>query len=114
MCRAMSHEHCNLSGCMALLLSWAYYHVLVVRPRGFVGRMFLLVSRWTGYKQCNDSLETRLGHWRQVLNNLGPNMARFFETWDTWRSLDGFQHIPRASLMLDAMHNLDGRLRREE
>ncbi|MED6165961.1 hypothetical protein PIB30_104611 [Stylosanthes scabra] len=41
---------------MALLLSWAYYHIPAVRPGGFIGCMFPLVSRSSGLRMSSSSL----------------------------------------------------------
>ncbi|MED6185309.1 hypothetical protein PIB30_055823 [Stylosanthes scabra] len=71
MCRATSYYHRNLTGCMTLLLLWAYYHIPAARPGGFIERVFPLVARWIGHEQDNDGLEIRIRRWRQVLNNPG-------------------------------------------
>ncbi|MED6144063.1 hypothetical protein PIB30_011859 [Stylosanthes scabra] len=95
MCHAMSLDQRNLARCIALVLSWAYYHILAVRPGGFVGRRFPLVARVVCPLLCFAIVE-----WHQVDRVV--------------RQLSGYQHIPRTPLILDDMHGMDGRLGRGE
>ncbi|RYQ79122.1 hypothetical protein Ahy_Scaffold7g108334 [Arachis hypogaea] len=70
MCRTTEHSQCNLGGCISLLLSWAYHHILLPRPNGFDTRRFCLVERWVEYHPDNARGEYRLSHYRHTLNGI--------------------------------------------
>ncbi|RYR20831.1 hypothetical protein Ahy_B03g066072 [Arachis hypogaea] len=70
MCRATEHSQCNLGCCVSLLLSWAYYHIPLLRLDGFETRRFPLVERWVEYRSYNDRGENKLRHYRRTLNGI--------------------------------------------
>ncbi|XP_072066719.1 protein MAIN-LIKE 1-like [Arachis hypogaea] len=71
MCRATEHGQRNLGGCVSLLLSWAYHHILLLRPDGCDTHWFSLVERWVQYRPDNARGESRLRHYRRTLNRIG-------------------------------------------
>ncbi|RYR25641.1 hypothetical protein Ahy_B02g059498 [Arachis hypogaea] len=71
MCRTTEHNQHNLSGCVGLLLSWAYHHIPLLRMDGFETCQFPLVERWVEYRPDNARGESRLRHYRCTLNGIG-------------------------------------------
>ncbi|XP_057730075.1 protein MAIN-LIKE 1-like [Arachis stenosperma] len=71
MCRVTEHSQHNLSGCVSLLLYWAYHHIRLLRPNGFETRRFELVKRWVEYHPDNDRGKNMLRHYRRTLNGIG-------------------------------------------
>ncbi|RYR78583.1 hypothetical protein Ahy_A01g003417 [Arachis hypogaea] len=66
MCRATEH-----GGCVSLLHSWAYHHILLLRPDDFDTPRFPLVERWVQYRPDDARGESRLRHCRRSLNGIG-------------------------------------------
>ncbi|RYQ98518.1 hypothetical protein Ahy_B07g086248 [Arachis hypogaea] len=71
MFRATDHGQRNMGGCVSLMLSWAYHHILLVWPDGYDARRFPLVERWVQYWSDNATDESRLRQYRHTMNGIG-------------------------------------------
>ncbi|KAL4328133.1 hypothetical protein AHAS_Ahas13G0169600 [Arachis hypogaea] len=134
MCRATEHGQRNLGGCVSLLLSWAYHHILLLRPDGCDTHWFSLVERWVQYRPDNARGESRLRHYRRTLNRIGmlnliglvppaiaeveastvvvcPLLCFAIVKWHqvdrVVRQFSGLQHILTRPLNIDKMNRLD-------
>ncbi|MED6225971.1 hypothetical protein PIB30_098751 [Stylosanthes scabra] len=50
---------------------------------------------WTVYEQRNNSLETRLRHWRRVLNNLDPYGNAHTSSNQVWHGSKLLTHVDK-------------------